>query len=151
MPLCKNGATYEVLEEVLTHLMSRKKGNLVSLTRFFAGMVFTSEKDKEWLKRRFEMIDEFLWENSWTYRETVEKAIEQGLGQGLEQGRVQEAQQNIESLVEKRFPALLTWVKEQIEQITDLATLRGILSTLFTASTEEEARQSLPAFRSSGV
>lgn len=89
------------------------------------------------------MIDEFLWQNSWTYRETVEKSIEQG--------HIQEAQQNIESLVEKRFPALLTWVKAQVEQITDLATLRGILSTLFTASTEEEVRQSLPAFRSSGV
>lgn len=56
MLLCRDGATHEVLEEVLEHLQSREKGNLVSFTRFFAGMVFTSEEEKTWVKRSMSTV-----------------------------------------------------------------------------------------------
>jgi len=47
--------------------------------------------------------------------------------------------------VEKRFPALLTWTKEQVEQISGLNTLQSILSALFMANTEEEIKMAFPA------
>lgn len=136
MLLCKDGATYDVLEEVLTRLEQRKRKELISITRFFAGKVFTAAGDRERLARRFAMLRDFL-QDSWTFQETLEE--------GREEGQVKEVRQNIEVLVEKRFPALLAWVKAQVEQITDLATLRKILYALFTAYTEEEAKRSLSA------
>jgi len=47
--------------------------------------------------------------------------------------------------VEKRFPALLAWTKEQVEQISGLNTLQSILSALFMANTEEEIKMAFPA------
>lgn len=146
IPLCKDGATYEVLEEVLTRLEQRKLNEWISITRFFAGKVFTADGDRERLARRFAMLRDFL-QDSWTFQETLEEGRVEGRAEGREEGRVEEVRQNIEFLVEKRFPALLAWVKVQVEQTTDLATLRKLLYALFSAHTEEEVRQSLLALR----
>ena len=65
--------------------------------------------------------------------------------QRVTKGREEDARQNIELFVEKRFPALLTWTKEQVEQISGLNTLQSILSALFMANTEEEIKMAFPA------
>ena len=68
MLLCKGGAKREVLEEVLNRLKERNQSELISLTRFFAGMMFRSKVDKVWLRRRFAMLKDILSENSWTFK-----------------------------------------------------------------------------------
>jgi hypothetical protein len=139
-PLCKDGARYEVLDEVLERLEQRNRKELVSIARFFAGKVFTSSTDRKRLGRRFAMLRDFL-KDSWTFQET----LAEGREQGLEQGRMEEARQNIERFVETRFPTLFSWVKVRIEQITDLETLREMRSVLYRANTIEEAKLAFPA------
>ena len=68
--------------------------------------------------------------DSWTYQKV--------LGEGIEEGRVEEAWYSIELFVEKRFPVLHSWVKAQVEQISDLEKLQNILPALFAANTPEE-------------
>ena len=139
MLLCKDGATYDVLEEVLTRLKDKGRRELLAATRFFAGIVFKSENDKARLERRFAMItDEDMWKYSWTYRATVEKGIAQGLEQGLLAMR-----RSIEALVQARFPALLNLTKSRIEPITDLTRLEQISLTVITARTVKEVRSFL--------
>ena len=71
----------------------------------------------------------------------------EGRSEGLERGRVEEARKNIELFVEKRFPALLAWVTEQIGPVNDLQVLQEVLSTMFTANTEDEIRAAFPVLR----
>ena len=152
MLLCKDGATYDVLEEVLERLKKHERKEMLSITRFFAGKVFTSSEDQERLEGRFTVLRDFL-EDSWTFQETLEEGrvegrkqgLERGLERGLEQGRIEEARQSIEGLVEKRFPTSLAWVKVQVESISDLETLRNILSALFIVNTAEEVMHSFSA------
>jgi hypothetical protein len=141
MLFCKDGQTLEVLEEVLTYLERKKKGVLVSLTQCFATMVFTSQEEKAWLRRRFAMQEEFLLENSWIYQEYIAKGAEQG----LERGKVQAVQQNIEMTIETRFPKLLSSVKGRIESLTDLTKLQELFMTALTAPTQEAVERSLRA------
>jgi hypothetical protein len=96
-------------------------------------MVFRSEADKAWLKRRFAMLKDDLREYSWTFRET------------LEEGRVEEARNHIEAFVQARFPALLASVKSRIAAMTDLEKLRSFLLTVGLAQTEKEVTKALAA------
>jgi hypothetical protein len=147
-----NGATRPVLEEVITrlkdgnHLTNGKKGNLLAVTRFFAGMVFTSANDRLWLRRKFAMFDDFLWENSWTYRETIEEGRMKGLAEGLAEG-LTAMRQSIETMAQTRFPDLLASIKSQITRQNDLAKLQELLIIVGTARTEGEVEQSLLALQ----
>ena len=85
--------------------------------------------------------------DSWTYQKVLGEGIEEGIEKGIEKGRIEEARGNIELFVEKRFPTLLTWVKAQIEQISDLEILQGILPALFAANTPEEIEMALSSSR----
>lgn len=142
MFLCKDGATYDVLEEVLERLEKRNRKELVSIARFFAGKVFTSSADRKRLRRRFAMLRDFL-QDSWTFQETLEEGREQGLEQGRKQGHVQRVHQDIEALVLARFPDLLASIKGLIASQKDLAALQEILICVGTASTEDEVKQFL--------
>lgn len=82
------------------------------------------------------MLQDSLRE-SWTYQ----KVLEEGRAEGYEEGRVQVARETITLFAEKRFPATLTCVQERLEQISDLQTLHEIEEALFSANTEDEARQ----------
>ena len=138
MLLCKDGARYEVLEEVLERLEKRNRKELISIARFFAGKVFPSSADRKRLGRRFAMLRDFL-QDSWTFQETLEEGREQGLEQGFIQGQ----RQSIETVAEARFPGLLSMLKNQITSLTDPAKLQRLLSMVSTARTEDEFRQFL--------
>jgi hypothetical protein len=143
MVLCKDGARCEVIEEVLNYLQSRKRANLILLTKFYADMVLTSDDDKVWLQRRFAMLQEFLWENTPVYREILEEGIEKG----IEEGSVKEARRLIETIAQARFPDLFTSFKNQVEQLNDLKKLREISLLVSTAHTAKEVEQSLNDFQ----
>ena len=132
MLLCKDGATYDVLEEVLERLEKRQRKELISITRFFAGKVFTSIADRERLERRFAMLRDFL-KDSWTFQETLEE--------GRVEGRVEGQRQSIEAVAQARFPDLLAFIKNQISPLTDGAKLQEILIGVGTAHSAEEIKQ----------
>jgi len=137
--LCKGGAKREVLEEVLTRLKERDKGELISMARFFAGMVFRSKADQVWLQRRFAVLKDYLREHSWTFKETLEE--------GRVEGRVQEVHSNIEAFVQVRFPALLASVKKQVASVTNLEKLQSFLLVVGLAQTEGEVTKALVSLR----
>ena len=128
----------------------------------FAALVLQREEDRQWLKRRFEMLRGIL-EDSWAFQEMMQwaeervkqkedrarqeaaqKALEQGLQeghqQGLQEGRLVQERETLELCVESRFPALLPLLREQMQSINDLNTLRQLFLNLFRASSEDEAR-----------
>jgi hypothetical protein len=135
MLLCKGGAKREVLDEVLIRLKEHNKSELISLTRIFAGLVFRSEADKAWLRRRFAVLQDYLREHSWTFKETLEE--------GRAEGGVAATRRSIEAFVQKRFPALLALVKSKIVTLTDQEKLESFLLTISLAQTEGEARKVL--------
>ena len=73
------------------------------------------------------MLKDYLREHSWTFRET------------LAESRVED----IEIVVEARFPALLASVKSRIASMTDLEKLQSFLLTTVLAKTEEEVTKAL--------
>jgi len=89
------------------------------------------------------VIDEFLFEHSWTYRETVEKGLEKGRAEGRAEG----LRSNIEAVVQVRFPTLLALTKSRTEHLTDLAKLEQISLTVSTARTSREVKKFLLAFK----
>ena len=143
MLLCRDGANYDVLEEVLTRLEQHKRKELISLTRFFAGKVFVSKADQERLERRFAMLRDLL-EDSWTFRQTRDE----GIAQGLEEGRVNGLRQGVEAMVLARFPRLFVQIKGQLASLADPAVLQKILIVVGTAQTDDEVKQSLSALLS---
>lgn len=147
MVLCQDGARREVVDEVFDYLHSRKRGNLILLTKFYADMVFESLEDKRWLQRRFAMLQEFLWENTSVYRDILElgeeKGLTQGLTQGREEGSVGAARQLITAITQARFPELLVRLKNQVEQVHDMEKLQAISVLVSTAHSVEEIERSL--------
>jgi len=132
MLFCKGGATYEVLEEVLTRLQGRKE--LLSLIRVFAGKVFKSKKDQKRLDRRFAMLHDFL-EDSWTYQQTIDE------------GQVKGLRRNIVNVVQVRFPALYTLAKSKVESLIDLEQLEQISLKVSTVRTAQALQKYLLALK----
>jgi hypothetical protein len=137
MPLCKDGATREVVEGALTHLKRQDKKELIAMTLVFAALALTSEDDRIWLKRRRAMLDDYVREHSWIYHDIVEE--------GRVEGRVEEARQNIQSVVQVRFPELLTLAQSRIEHETDLAKLQQVLLTVSTTRSARAVKKYLLA------
>jgi len=147
--LCKDGGTSAVLEAVLERLLRHKheRKESISTALFFAGKVFKSEEDLKFLERKREMLKDSLRE-SWTYQKVLSEGFEEGIvegrekgiEEGREKGRVEEARANIVLFVEKRFPIMLSWVQEQVAQVSDLKTLQEVLPALFMANDAEEIR-----------
>ena len=170
LPLTKNGARREVVEEMIEELQAAQRQELLGMAYSFAALVLQREEDRQWLKRRFEMLRGIL-EDSWAFQEMMQwaeervrqkedrarqeaaqKALEQGLQeghqqglqeghqQGLQEGRLAQERETLELCVESRFPALLPLLREQMQSINDLNTLRQLFLNLFRASSEDEAR-----------
>ena len=146
-------------------LRQANKEDILALGYSIAGLVYTTETDKEWLQRRFIMFEDFL-EESWAYQEIVQKGIDkglelgkkQGLEQGLEQGIEKGLEQGIEigkkqalnallptlvSVVEARFPELTELARQQGERFTVPELLGDVINKLLKAQTAEQARQIL--------
>ncbi len=159
--LTKDGATLEVLERAITQLEAGHKPEALGMLQWIAGMVFTSAEDLKRIQRRFANMNEYLWENSWTYREWAKEqqqqgieqgrkqGREQGIEQGIEQGRVQGIEaglrQSIEAVVQTRFPSLVDLAVERMEHIQDQAGLQKLLVAMSAASTERKAQRYLLA------
>jgi len=82
--LSKGGAKRETLDQIIQQFEATKKAESLNVTRLIAGLIFTNEADQDWIERRFALMHNFLWENSWTYRQSVERGREEGLRENIE-------------------------------------------------------------------
>jgi predicted transposase YdaD len=158
LPLTRDGATHETVEDMLASLKAAHKEDLYSVAYAIAALVFKQESERAWLRRRFSMLKDIL-EESWAYwemyheaeakaeKEGLEKGLkeglEKGLEKGLEEGERETWRASLMLAVRRLFPAL----KEQAEQvgrsIEDPDQLEQIVKAIFAAQTEEEARLAL--------
>ncbi len=137
LPLTKGGKNLEIVDEMITELLARNRSDLLGLGHFCAGLVFTDEVSKQWLKERFDKVLEIIQE-SWTYQETLQKGIEKGRKEGI-----QVAQQTAIGIVAKRFPQLELLAKALITTISDLNQLQMLTIELSIASSQEHAKELL--------
>jgi hypothetical protein len=131
--LSKGGAKRETLDQVIHQFEATKKAESLNVTRLIAGLIFTNEVDHDWIERRFALMHDFLWENSWTYRQSVEQGREQGI------------REDIEAAVKTRFPALVELARERSANLQGEEALRKVLIAMIAASTEKKARRYLLA------
>jgi hypothetical protein len=139
-----------IVSDMIEGLRMAGKDNVLALGYAFAGLVYESESDQQWLKRRFEVFHDIL-EGSWSYREMVQKGIDIGLEQGLEQGELKALQPVLLRIVETRFPELLPLARQAAERITVPMRLSVLVDKLLLAHTIEQARQALQEADSSST
>ena len=154
LPLTQDGVRGEVVEEVISGLVSTGYTDLLSIAYMLAALVFEKEGERQWLKRRFAVFQDILKE-SWAYqeilREGLEEGREQGREQGLEEGReqgVQALRQTLMSFMEMHFPTIAPLAKKQTDIIEDPVVLQNLIIKMFTVQTAEEAKQYLMAVAS---
>ncbi|HEU5227195.1 MAG TPA: hypothetical protein VFU49_05230 [Ktedonobacteraceae bacterium] len=172
LPLTREGKRREVVEDVIRGLCppgEQPQRELLSLAYGLAALAFEETDDRDWLRRRFRMIEDIL-EDSWAFQELREKALEQGLEQGiqqgLEQGRLQGMQQGmlqgmqqgiqeatkqeVERLrqillafVQARFPALVPLAEQQGKSFNHPEQLQALILNVSVAQSELEAKELL--------
>src|SRR5579872_1717202 len=60
--LTRDGATHEVVNEVITGLQAAEKYGLLPVTELLASLVLKDKSDQEWIERRFAMLQDALRE-----------------------------------------------------------------------------------------
>lgn len=128
--LTKDGATHEVVEEVIAGIEAAEKRDLLPITKLLASLVFTRESDKEWIIWRFNKMSDILRE-TWAFQEIVQE------------GELRALHQALLDIVQARFPEILPYTKKQTEGIEDTETLRRLIVKMSTVPTAEEALQYL--------
>ena len=161
LPLTEGGKSCEVVEEVIQGLEQADRADLLPLAYVFAAYTFEQENELQWLKERFEKMQDMLEDNC-AYRQMVqwaeEKALKRGLEQGREQGREQGLERGLEqgleqglqaqratvvSFVEKFFPDQLALAKQQVRFAMTLVQVQELLEKLFAARTGDEVKEIL--------
>ncbi|HEV7236908.1 MAG TPA: Yae1 family protein, partial [Ktedonobacteraceae bacterium] len=151
MVLAKDGKRPEVVEEIIQHIEadnSPSAHELLAVTYTLASLVFKKAADRNWLKRRFSMLDNHLFRDSWVYQELIEEGIEKGLQEGVEKGRQESLQAQrltLLEIVQYRFPALTTLAQQTVDAMSDTDALRRLIVKVSVAQTEDKARQALLA------
>jgi predicted transposase YdaD len=131
LPLTKDGARREVVEEMISGLVSAEKTEALWIGYAFASMVL--KEDLKWLKRRFAMLEDILRDTA-VYQEVLAEGMEKGL----------EAQrQTLLDIVQERFPAIVRLAKQQTDAIKDPEVLRHLMVKISIVKTANEAEQYL--------
>src|SRR5205807_2059312 len=154
LPLTKNGTKREVVENMIVTLKDAGKNDLLPLGYAFAALVLKKLEDRDWLRKRFAMLQDIL-EDSWAYQEMVakglqkgleqglQKGLEQGLEQGLQKGEVRGLREAIVDVVQERFPEITVLARKQVDMLEDPALLRRLIVKISTAQTVKQAEQAL--------
>jgi predicted transposase YdaD len=135
--LTGGGKRPEVVKEMIDQLASAEEYDLLAIAQVLGGLVFKTEPELAWFRKRFSMFQDILRE-SWVYQEIVE------------QGREKERQRWIPwyrefliKFVEVSFADLTVEVQQQANSITNLEILHKLILKLMDAQTTDEARQIL--------
>ena len=144
----------ETIGTMIEGLRIAGKDDILALGYTFAGLVYQTEDDRQWLKRRFAMFHDIL-EDSWSYQEIVQKGLDQGLqkgfdqglkkglDQGIGQGELITSRQFLARIIEKHFPPLLYLAQQKAAQLTTIDKLNKVIDKLLEVQTLEQARQVL--------
>jgi hypothetical protein len=127
LPLTKDGHNYATLERMIRGLVNAGLRDLVWTGEVLAGMVFTSEDEKLWIKERFnKMLHEILQE-SWVYQDV------------RREGKREALQESILKLVKAFFPDLFTQAKEALARDSRIDQLEATQDKLFQVRTLQDA------------
>ena len=131
LPLTKDGARREVVEDMISGLVSAEKTETLWIGYAIASKVF--KDDLKWLKRRFAMLNDFLRDTP-VYQEVLAEGEEKGLEKGLETQR-----QTLLDIVQERFPSIARLAKQQVDTIEDPEMLRRLIVKISIVKTSKEA------------
>ncbi len=101
LPLARDGKRPEVVEQMLTELVTLDHRDLLSFAYLFSSLTFAKGEEQSWLKRRFAMFESIL-EESWAYKEMKQKAEKQGKEEGEKRGK-EEAEKKAEEKAEEKW------------------------------------------------
>ena len=135
--LTKNGATRDVVKEVILGLEAAEKLELLPITELLASLVFKSESDQEWIERTFAMLKDPLRDTP-AYQRFLKEGRELERQQNLERQR-----QMLVEIVQGRFPTLLHLTKGLAAITNDPEVLERLIVKMGTAQTLEEAQKHL--------
>lgn len=147
LPLTQDGVHHEVVNDMIVSLNNAGKSDLLPLAYAFASLVFRSAEDRDWLRKRFTMLSEDIFEDAWAYQEMLAKGMEKGMEKGLEKGRregeLQALREVIMDVVQDRFPQIAALVSNHIQKIDDPVQLRRLNVKVSAAQTVRQAEQAL--------
>jgi hypothetical protein len=146
LPLTKGASEARdvTVNDMINGLRAAGKDDMLALGYAFAGLVYETEADQEWLKRRFEVFHDML-EGSWSYREMVQKGIDIGVEQG-EMNALNALRLPLIHYIEMHFPELVSLAQQQSERINKPELLSVVFDKILVAQTTERARQILMGF-----
>ena len=140
VPLTEGGSQLEVVDEVITWLEAKggeSTSELLALTYLLSTLVFKEKNEREWLDRRFAMLDDII-RSSWGYKKIKREGLEEGRQEALKEQRLA-----LLEIVRGRFPTLESLAKKKTEAINKPAILRHMIVQLSMAQSEEMAEQVL--------
>ena len=126
LPLTKDGARQEVVDEMITELVVAGEKDLLALSQLLGALAFKPETTKKWFRKRFTVYNDII-EESWVYQEWAAR----------------EQRRTLFGIVQERFPEILNLVKKQAESIEDPEVLRRMAVKMSIVQTPEEAKQYL--------
>jgi predicted transposase YdaD len=140
LPLTKDGARREVVEEMISGLVSAEKTESLWIGYALASRVLID--DLKWLKRRFAMLEDILRDTP-VYQEVLAEGLEQGLEKGIKEGKLEAQRQTLLDIVEERFPEIVRLAKRQADTIEDPEVLRRLNVKMSVVRSSKEAEQYL--------
>jgi predicted transposase YdaD len=143
LTLTKGGKRSEIVQTMVDRLAAAGEWNLLAASRVVGGLVFRQEREREWFKRRFLMVQDVLRE-SWVYQEIGQEFLEEGRKEELQRRR-QGIHDAIMALVQTHFPELVALARQQINSIPDPDVLQRMLIKLIAAQQTEEVKEILLA------
>ncbi len=139
LPLTQDGVRHEVVNDMIVSLDLAGKNDLLPLAYAFASLVFKNAEDRDWLRKRFTMLSEDIFEDSWAYQEMLAKGMEKG----RREGELQALREVIMDVVQDRFPQIAALVSNHIQKIDDPGQLRRLNVKVSAAQTARQAEQAV--------
>jgi predicted transposase YdaD len=136
LPLTKDGARREVVEEMIGGLIAAEKTESLWIGYALASRVL--KDDLNWLRRRFAMLEDILRDTP-VYQEVLAKGEEKGRSEG----KLEAQRQILLDIVDERFPAIARLAKQQADAIQDPEVLRRLTVKISIVKTSQEAEQYL--------
>ena len=138
LPLTRDGAKHEVIEEMITRLVAAKQTQSLWIGYALAAKVM--KHDLYWLRRRFAMLGDFL-RDSPVYQEVLEEGAEKGRQEGM----IEAQRQILLDIVFERFPEIMHLARQQATAVHDPEILHRLTVKMSTVQNPEEAAQYLLA------
>lgn len=133
LPLTRDGARREVIEKMITGLISSEKTESLWIGYALATKVL--KDDLKWLRRRFAVFNDILRETP-----AFQEVLAEGLEKGLKEGELRAQRQTLLAVVQERFPGIVDLAKKQADAIEDPEALRRLIVKMSIVQTSEEAR-----------